>query len=75
MPKRRRRSFMVSLDIPPQATIRDVREYIHEAINDWCGQCRPPGSYNITDPGDPMWELNRDSIRVKSILPRNSREA
>lgn len=56
--------FTVSLVLPPDARAADMRGYIAEAVAVWRGQLRPPGGHNDDDPGDPLWHLDPDSVRV-----------
>ena len=71
--KHARTKFTVSFLLPRGASAGDARDYILNAVIAWRGQCRPPGAYNDHDPGDPMCDLDRDSVRV-SQQRKNSRE-
>lgn len=77
--KRRKRSawaaFLVRLKVPPGATIGDVRHYIEEAVSTWRGSLRPPNAYGYEDdePGDPLFELDVDSVKVRHIRKRGVR--
>jgi hypothetical protein len=66
-----KRAFKVTLEIPKGATVADCRAYIEDWVGSGCGAHRPPGSYGDDDPGDPMWGLDRDSIKV--VVPRHRR--
>lgn len=61
-----RRSFVVTIDIPPGATIEDVRHYIWDAVGTMKGCLRPydPHNEDHMERGDPMSELNGDSAKV-----------
>lgn len=59
-----KRKFIVELEVPEGAKIADVVEYLSDAVASWAGSLRPPGGYDNLDPGDPLFMLNRDSIRV-----------
>ena len=63
------RAFTVSLKVPSGATIRECQNYILEAVQIWRGQTRPPGLLEDSDPGDPMWDLDPDSVKVTRIKP------
>lgn len=56
--------FKVSFDKPPIATVADCRNYIVDAIATMKGCYRPPGAYGRDDPGDPMFDLDGDSVRA-----------
>jgi hypothetical protein len=64
MPRSQRVKFLVSLERPDGASIEDLREYIAEAIAVYRGSLRPPGGYDDDDPGDPLFMLDRDKIKV-----------
>lgn len=61
----RERSYIVRLTVPDLATNVDVIAYIDDAIRSWRGQTRPPLSYSDNDPGDPMWELDPETVKVR----------
>ena len=58
-------AFTVSFPLPRDATARDARDYVLDAVSSYCKGCRPPGAYDEHDPGDPMFDLDRDTVRVK----------
>lgn len=60
----RRLTFLVSFIQPELASIRDCREYVDEAVASMKGSRRPPGAYGEDDYGDPMWELDPDTVKV-----------
>lgn len=62
-------SFIVKLDRPSDATITEIKGYIFDAVASWKGSYRPPGSIDDNDPGDPMFSLNEDSIKVSRYVP------
>lgn len=66
----RRQSFRVDLVVPSEATIAEVREYIVDAVRTWRGQARPPGSYSDDDPGDPIWFLDANTVKVVAVRPK-----
>lgn len=72
MTKQRIVKFTVSLPLPPGATVRDAQDYVFEAVRTWRGSLRPPGSYDDADPGDPMWELDEDAVKVTRQRARRS---
>ena len=64
--------FTVSFPLPPDATARDARDYVRDAVTSYCHGCRPPGSYDDTDPGDPMFDLDPDAVQVKYLRRRKT---
>lgn len=58
-------TFTVTMKQPSRASITDCRDYIAEAVETWCGQCRPPGALDDNDDGDPMWALDSRTVKVK----------
>lgn len=64
-----RRSFIVSFEVPQNATIQDCVDYIRDSVTTWCGSLRPEGAYDESDPGDTMRYLDTNSIRVKKVVP------
>jgi len=58
------KSFRVRLTIPDGATVADCRDYIKDAVRSWCGGYRPPGAMGPDDDGDPLFDLDKDSVRV-----------
>ena len=69
--RRKRVEFKVSLIPPPNATLPDLREYISDAVGSWCKSFKPPGADPEDPEGDPLFDLDRDTIRV-SLVPRSS---
>lgn len=53
--------FVVELELPEDATATDARDYILDAVRAYCGGLRPPNEYGV---GDPMFDLDCDSIRT-----------
>lgn len=64
--------FIVTLMQPDEATIAEVQAYIYDAIASWKGSYRPPGLIDDNDPGDPMFSLNEDTIKVTRHGPHRS---
>ena len=58
-------TFEVSFSLPPGATLSEARRYVLNAVSTWQGSLRPPGGYSEDDPGDPMFGLNGDTVRVR----------
>lgn len=63
-------TFAVSLVLPPGARAAAAREYIEDAVASWRGQLRPPGGYDDNDPGDQLFNLDTDTIRVTRLRSR-----
>lgn len=59
-----RRAFVVSLEMPEGATVTEVREYIRDSVASCKGGLRPPGGLGPDDPGDPLFELDGESVKV-----------
>lgn len=62
---RKRMTFIVSLEPPPLATKAELRRYVEDAVGCMKGAYRPPGGYGPDDPGDPVFELDGDTVRVR----------
>jgi hypothetical protein len=60
----KRAQFTVSFVMPPGATLKEAKEYIVDAVASMKGSYRPPASYDETDPGDPMFRLDGDTVKV-----------
>jgi len=69
----KRIAFTVSFNKVPGASVEDCRAYVEEAVAIWRGQTRPPGSIDDSDPGDPMWGLDGDSVEVKRAFMRKGK--
>ena len=65
-----KRKFVVEMEIPKGAKIIDCVEYISDAVTSWVGSLHPPGAYGPDDPGNPLFMLNRDSVRVTRLYKR-----
>lgn len=68
MPRTKRRkklSFVVTMKQPDGALVEDCRTYIYDSVSTWAGSLRPPGAYEENDPGDPLFSLDRESIKVR----------
>ncbi len=64
---RKRMEFKVSLIPPDGAKGRDVREYIEDAIASMKGCLKPPGVDEKDPDGNPMFNLDGDSVKVTRI--------
>lgn len=68
-----KRQFMVNIDVPKGVTIKDVRQYIFDAVSSYCGALQPPGygpgGPDENEPGDPLWGIG-NNVTVKSIANR-----
>lgn len=63
----------ISFEIPEGADREDCLAYAVEAVGCYVGSKRPPGAYGNDDPGDPMFELDRSSIRGSFATTRQNR--
>lgn len=68
--KRKRVEFMVSLVPPDGATPSMLREYIEDAVGTWCKSFKPPGADPEDPEGNPLFDLDRDTIRVSRLSRR-----
>lgn len=59
-----KRSFTVTLDMPPECTVGYMAEYIQEAVQSMVGSKMPE---------DPIFELDRESVVVNSIPNRRKK--
>lgn len=59
--------FKVCLQRPEGATREDVRSYIEDAICSWAGSLKPPDLDPEDPDGDPMFNLDRDSVTVGKL--------
>lgn len=50
-----KRSFIIEVDIPPNVTVAQMKEYIVSAVQCECGQRHPD---------DPLHSLDRDKVRI-----------
>jgi hypothetical protein len=53
-----KRKFVVTVEMPPWATVRDMTNYIRDAVQ----TCR-----GGLDPEDPVFDLDPEKVKVKSI--------
>lgn len=53
-------AFLVFLDKPEGVGIRDMQDYIRDAVGSWCGAFEPPG---FDSGGNPLWEIGK-SVEV-----------
>jgi len=56
--------IVVEVDVPEGCTKTDIKEYVLDAVCTMKGSYRPPGGESPSDPGDPMFDLDADSVRV-----------
>jgi hypothetical protein len=65
-------SFAVSFELPPDATIKQAREYVDEAVSCWHGSLEPKGA-DLGDgtftEGHPMSALKDKTVKVAEITP------
>lgn len=57
--KNRRRSFRVTVTIPDGVSVAEMRAYIREAVQTWCGSFDPEN--------DPLFDLDYDSVKVVAL--------
>ena len=69
-------AFTVSFKKPAGASVEECRAYVEQAVATWRGQCRPPGSLDepgCDDPGDPMWGLDWETVKVRRAFNRKEK--
>lgn len=64
-------TIKVSFDVPDNTPTSLCREYVKEAVSSWRGSLQPPGCYDNSDPGDPMWHLKPDSVKASNVNVKN----
>jgi hypothetical protein len=60
-------SFSVSFELPDQVTVDRVRDYVEDAVANWARALRPPGGFGDEDPGDPLFRLDPNTVRVTRL--------
>ncbi len=50
-----KRKIEVIIDVPKEVEVDELAKYVKDAVDNWGGQLRPPGSLNEEDPGDPLF--------------------
>ena len=56
--------FTVELELPEGVSMTELKGYIEDAVSSWKGSFEPPNAYGDGSPGDPLFSLNGDSVRV-----------
>lgn len=67
MAKLKRKAFRVSVIMPIGVTVKEMREYIKDSVATMKGSLRPPGGMGDDDPGDPLFALDGDSVKVTAL--------
>ena len=60
-------TYRVTLQLPTGANRHDAKQYVLDAVRTWSGSLHPPFAYGEDDEGDPMFNLDRDKVRVTLI--------
>ena len=60
---RKRVTAIVTVDVDVNAGNFEVYNYIRDAVESWRGQLRPPGGWDLDDPGDPLFDLELHGVR------------
>lgn len=55
--------LIVELECPTGASMQDIQDYVSDAVASWRGGLEPPNDGNAYT-GNPMWGLDRDTVRV-----------
>jgi len=67
MKKPKLEMYAVEIERPVDVSKARMEEYIKGAISIWCGSFKPP-DYDVNNlEGDPLFNLNQDSVKVKFI--------
>ena len=53
--------FKVEIEMPPGVTVSEMKQYIEEAVQGWCGGLRPES---------PLCDIERDHVRVTAMHKR-----
>ena len=64
---------VIELEKPEDASFEDIASYVEDAVATWCGSLRPPRGYGPHDDGDPMFELDRDTVKVIRVTKRRKK--
>lgn len=60
----RRVTFTVSFDRPDGCTVAEAQETLRNHLSSMGGDLRPPGGFGSDDSGDPMFGMDRSTIKV-----------
>lgn len=69
MPRPKRadlRRYAVTVRLPEGCSSTRMREYILDAVSSWSGSYEPSTEFNNWE-GDPLFDLDRDSITVRPL--------
>jgi hypothetical protein len=64
MSRKQRVTLTVSFDLPVGAAREDARDYVEDAVITMCSLLKPAGADEEDPEGDPMFELDRNSVKV-----------
>lgn len=53
------RLFLVTVDLPKDVTIKQMRDYIEEAVGTWCRSLDPENN--------PLFDIDADSVKVRRV--------
>ena len=67
MKKPRRVYFRVSFVLPEGTTVQAAAEYVDAAVASWHGSLHPPGAMGEDDEGNPMFDLDGDTVGVVAV--------
>jgi len=56
--------FKVTIELPDDMYVSDMREYIKDALQGWKGQFHPD---------DPAFSIDRDSVKVVRLIKRKQK--
>jgi hypothetical protein len=59
--------FVVELELPEDASVAEAKQYIKDAVSSWHGSLFPGSEEGEYADADPMFDLDGDTIVVKSL--------
>ena len=62
--------YVIELGLPHGATPSNMDAYVLDALCTWKGSLQPPNAYGDGDPGDPMFNLDSSSVKIKMRVIR-----
>ena len=63
----RRVEFKVSFELPSGATVALAQAYVQDAVGAWQGSLKPPGADEEDPEGDPMFDLDPETVQVTRL--------
>ena len=63
----KRKYFVISFEMPPNASSKDATDYLRDAIGTMRGSYRYPGAEGEDDPGASFWSFDPAALRVRPV--------